>query len=412
MAVYADREHYIPLRKSDLIQLLCQDDKLPIVERQPFRHFCQRITAMFHFQYLRQLEDLKDTYAPFDPDADTRPVQPLTGADRQAHMNKLFDSFTAVLEKANYKHLTWNDVVAAMEGGASDLSINMEVDATVFERIEIFCRGDDKETHTRRLWPWFWKKETKKLELYRRLVLMVKLRRHRRIKRTINTDTVYIKVFKNVPKLDLETLLPGARVEWPALKKWLFRLSLFAGLGMAIFGLYRQLREKVTDLNTVYERWLHFWQDITDPTVVLPIIVLGGFAWRQYSAYRNTLQAFTLQLSENLYFQNLDNNVGVMTRLMDDAEEQECRETLLAYYMLWKHAPEGGWTEGQLDDYIEMYIEAKTGLKIDFEVDDALGKLEQLRMVERKDDLYRALPLQVVQERLEEIWKQKFHTLA
>jgi hypothetical protein len=63
MAEYQDREHYIPLRKSDLTQLLCSDKDLPFQEREPFRQFCKLVSSVFHFEYLQQLEDLKDAYA-------------------------------------------------------------------------------------------------------------------------------------------------------------------------------------------------------------------------------------------------------------------------------------------------------------------------------------------------------------
>ena len=60
--------------------------------------------------------------------------------------------------------------------------------------------------------------------------------------------------------------------------------------------------------------------------------------------YQSTRQAYHLMLTQSLYYQNLDNNAGVLTRLLDEAEEQECREVLLGYYCLWKYGPEQGWT--------------------------------------------------------------------
>jgi len=67
MAEYADREHYIPLRKSDLIELLCRDKQVPRAEIADFKQFCTLISAVFHFEYLYKLEHLKDRFAPFDP---------------------------------------------------------------------------------------------------------------------------------------------------------------------------------------------------------------------------------------------------------------------------------------------------------------------------------------------------------
>src|ERR1700676_1464478 len=76
VAEYLDREHFIPLRKNDLMQLLLHDKQLPPGQREPFRQFCRLISATIHFEYLAKLEDLKDAYAPFDPDADTKPDRP------------------------------------------------------------------------------------------------------------------------------------------------------------------------------------------------------------------------------------------------------------------------------------------------------------------------------------------------
>ena len=41
---------------------------------------------------------------------------------------------------------------------------------------------------------------------------------------------------------------------------------------------------------------------------------------------------------------NLDDNAGVLFRLLDEAEEQEAREAMLAYFFLWRHAQAEGWS--------------------------------------------------------------------
>ena len=60
MAEYEDREHYIPLRKSDLIALLCRDKQLPRDQVEDFKQFCTLISSVFHFEYLEKLEELKE----------------------------------------------------------------------------------------------------------------------------------------------------------------------------------------------------------------------------------------------------------------------------------------------------------------------------------------------------------------
>ena len=103
MAEYKDREHYIPLRRSDLVRLLCQDKGLPVTEREPFRQFARLVTAVFHFEYQQQLEELKDAYAPFDPDAETQPLKPLPAEEREAKLGQTFDAFVRLMERANFK---------------------------------------------------------------------------------------------------------------------------------------------------------------------------------------------------------------------------------------------------------------------------------------------------------------------
>jgi hypothetical protein len=93
---------------------------------------------------------------------------------------------------------------------------------------------------------------------------------------------------------------------------------------------------------------------------------------------------------------------------LDEAEEQQCRETYLAYFCLWRFAPPQGWTSEQLDDYVEMYLEGAAGLKVDFEIDAALTKLEQMGVVRKEDGVYRPLPLEEAVEILHRTWENYF----
>src|SRR4051812_30214575 len=101
MAEYLDREHYIPLRKSDLADLLCADKDLPVTERPELRQFFRLVSALFHFEYLQQLEELKDAYAAFDPDSETKPLRPLPPGERAQRQEKLFAALARLMERAN-----------------------------------------------------------------------------------------------------------------------------------------------------------------------------------------------------------------------------------------------------------------------------------------------------------------------
>jgi len=403
MAEYTDREHYIPLRKSDLIELLAGDKQLSSTEQQEFRQFCTILSALFHFEYLDKLEMLKDSFAPFDPDAETKPLRPIPQEERDRRLEQLFTQFIELMAKANYTRLTKEDVVAAMEAGASDWGINMDVDWTVFEpnRVVAFFRGDGKSTRTRRHWLWFWKEVDKQVDTYKRFVLMVKLQPHKRLGKTVDTKGVYIKVFKDIPKLDLEMMFPGAQIMMPGTQKMKLGGSLVGTMGYGIFKVWSEILMVGATLakGALLAAGTALWA---------PLVLLGGYGYKQYAGWHATKQQYVMQLTESLYYLNLGNNMGVMTHIIDEAEEQECREAMLAYYCLWKKAPPEGWSTRQLDDYVEMFLEGAVNLKVDFEVADAMEKVLRLGLVEKVGEKYKAVPIQQALERLDHRWDNYF----
>jgi hypothetical protein len=404
MAEFQDREHYIPLRKSDLVNLLCKDQRLDTRERDSFRQFARLVSSIWHFEYLEMLEQLKDAYSPFDPDAVTKPLIPLPAEKRPDKMEYLFDQFIKLMERANFKRLGRKDIEAAVEGGASDWGVNMYVDWDVFERLELFIRGEGKTTRTKVHPIFFWRKEEKQVDTYQRLLVLVKLRKHKRLPESIDVDDVIAKMFKEIPKLDLEMVLPGTSLQMPISQKWKMGGSL---VGTIAYGVYRVFSEIVTGINALFQLTL---SAASTSLGILwgPFLLLGGYAYKQYAGYQVTKQTYSKMLTESLYFQNLDNNLGVVTQVLDEAEEQECRETLLAYFYLWKYAPTEGWSREQLDDYVEMELEGKVGLKVDFEVEDALGKLERLKIVSKSGDKYRAVGIDKALELLDYRWDNYF----
>jgi hypothetical protein len=408
MAEYADREHYIPLRKSDLTTLLCSDKHLSAAEREDFRQFCRLASAVFHFEYQHQLEELKDAYAPFDPDSETKALKPPTPDERQKALGDVFDRFVGLMERANFKHLTRQEIEAALEG-KSDWGLDMDVDFGAFERLEMFVRRDTVVTRTRRSWRRLFRKEEVKSPAYSRLVLILKLRKHRRLDTEVDVNDVYLKVFKNIPKLDLEMLLPTARVRLSRVDRALIIYPLAAGVALMAYNIIHNILLEepgkaataagLTALIGIVYAKLATWTLAG---------AFGGYGYKSYYGYQVKKQDYSLRLTRSLYYQSLDNNSGVLMRLLDEAEEQECRETYLAYFCLWKFAPPEGWTAPQLDDYVELYLEGNANLKVDFEIGDALDKLERLHIVTKSGDRYRAVPLAKALEMLDYKWDNYF----
>jgi Protein of unknown function (DUF3754) len=404
MAEFTDREHYIPLRKGELIELLRSDKGLSAEEHDPFKRFCTLIGAVFHFEYLERLERLKEAYAPFDPDWSAPPLKPPRPEQRETHLEQAFSEFRSLMERANFKRLSEDDVRAAVEGGASDWGLNMDVDFAVFERLEVYARGEGKSKRTKRHPILFWKKTEKEVDTYARLVLMLKLRPHKRLGDNIDTRNVFLKLFKDIPKLDLEMVMPGARIQMPALTRYKLGGSLFSSIGYALYSVGWQI---VTAVKTL----LGF--SVAAASAALsalwgPAVLLAGYGYKQYYSYQVTKQTYSKMLTESLYYQTLGNNSSVMTHILDEAEEQEFREAVLAYYCLWRFAPPQGWSSEQLDDYVEMYLEGNANLKVDFEIGDALEKVVRLGAVEQDGNMYRAVPIATALERLDYRWDNYF----
>ena len=207
---------------------------------------------------------------------------------------------------------------------------------------------------------------------------------------------MFLKEFKDIPKADLEMLLPGARLQMPGFQQLKLGGSVVSGGA----GVGYTLLEMFTKTVIAFEHL---------PQVALAAgMALFGYGYKQYSGYQSTRNIFHLRLTQSLYFQTIGNNLGVLFHLLDEAEEQECREALLAYYYLWRYAGTSGWRAPDLDDYVEMDLERLAKLKVDFEIGDALAKLERLQLVTRNGDAYVAVPIERALEVLDYTWDNYF----
>jgi hypothetical protein len=299
------------------------------------------------------------------------------------------------MERANFKRLTREEMLGALQEVVNVSGVDTHVDLDIFERLEIFVRGDVMGRVFRRSWTKLWRKEEFRVPMYQRLVLIVKLRPHKRLDRDIDTSRVYLKIFKDIPKADQDMLLPGARVRLSKLDQALIIYPLAAGIGLTMYKIGASLLE--TSVATVGS--LLTWSLAA---------AVGGYGYKSYHSYQVKKQDYSLRLTKSLYYKSLDNNTGVLMRLLDEAEEQECRETFLAYFCLWKYAPPEGWNAEQLDDYVELYLEGNANLKVDFEIGDALAKLERLKIVRKIGGSYHAQSLDKALEMLDWTWDNYF----
>ena len=110
--------------------------------------------------------------------------------------------------------------------------------------------------------------------------------------------------------------------------------------------------------------------------------VLSGLATylvKAYLSYRGTKDEYLSQVSKDLYFKGQANNSAVINAVIDLSEEQEVKEALLAYTFLLVDR-DRNHTTSSLDRRIEAWL-AQFDIEVDFEVDDALGKLHDLGLL-------------------------------
>jgi hypothetical protein len=338
------------------------------------------------------LEELKNAYAPFDPDAATKVIKPLTDEDRQQKLEQLLSKFESLMERANFKKLD-QSVLTDANRQASAFGLKTHVDLRIFEKIAAFARGEGHCTRFRRHWLFFWRKQAIELHLFKRLAVIAKLRPSRRLGPAVDTNAVYLKIFKDVPRMDLEMLLPGARLRMPGFQRLKMGGSWIGGLAYLLYSIGTQAFEALT-------RGMWF-------ILYGPLIALLGYGYKQWYGYQSTKTAYGLRLSQSLYFQTLDCNAGVLFHLLDEAEEQECREAILAYFCLLK-AGDAGWPSDVLDNHVESDLQRLTGVTVDFEIIDALAKLERHKLIERQGDRFRALPLEKALQNLDHAWDNYF----
>src|SRR5689334_12455362 len=87
------KENFIPVRKAELVDLLTKQPGLSAVEQSDFRQFCRLLECLYHYEFHQQLEDLKNAYAPFDPDADTQAIAAARPPAAEQQLDGLFDKF-------------------------------------------------------------------------------------------------------------------------------------------------------------------------------------------------------------------------------------------------------------------------------------------------------------------------------
>ncbi|MDZ4776401.1 MAG: DUF3754 domain-containing protein [Alphaproteobacteria bacterium] len=396
------RDTFIPCSRAELAQALATKGG---VDAQ-FAEVARVLAAVLHYETMDELERLKALYRPLDP-TDVSSAAP----DAPGFLRELEN----ILTMASFREYPVSDMVAAAQAGnLQDLKVRT-TDAGV-SRIRFFARGArPAKLDVRRFWGLHRKKVDS--EILDDVLIVIELAKEAekstakalaRIRRGVRPGAILLKHFGDVPRTDLVTLHPGAN---PAMKR---RDQLILGVPAVAGGipLLTQLGPALVVIFTVLAAVFGFeGAHLTDDALkralaaLSGLVALGAFLMRQRLKFDRQKLFYQKQLADTVYFHTIANNAGVIDGLVGAAEEQDCKEAMLAYHTLLAGGP---MTKDALDKAVEALLRDAFGMDVDFEIGDAMAKLERLKLVTTQGDTYAAVSTGDALARLDEAWDGYF----
>lgn len=401
------REHYIPFNKEFLLeqQILLADDPK---KAEDYKKLFDIIEHYYHYESFNLNRNLKQNYALYDPD--------LSEKEREGFIGKSdFDVFKqtllTVLERGNYYRIDEETLKAAFE--ESDvIGLNLAIDFNAFKDFELYARGHHKAKEKVKKYI-FWKKEVE-IEYYDRVLIYLNYsdadylaaKKVKLGKMPIDPGSIALKIFKRVPKNDLETIFPNAVPKMSLKDKMLLWVPcVFGGVSLlsakvipALINMYDayQTGETINLLNSK--------TSLNQGLIALGI--LAAYCFRQYNNFINKKIRYSKTLSDSLYFKNVGNNSGAFYSLLNSSEEEALKETILAYAFLSRSL--NALTASELDSQIESWFSSHLKTEFDFDVNDALSKLKSIGLGIETNGKWSVIPLNEALVKIDELWDNVF----
>ncbi|WOL18707.1 hypothetical protein Cni_G27504 [Canna indica] len=172
---------------------------------------------------------------------------------------------------------------------------------------------------------------------------------------------VFVKHYKNIPMADMELVLPEKKNPSLTPMDWVkFLISVVIGL--------------VTLVSSLELPKADIW-------VVIAILSgVVGYCAKVYFSFQQNMETYRNLITKSMYDKQLDSGKGTLLHLCDDVIQQEVKEVIISYFILME---QGKATTQDLDFRCEELIQEEFGMQCNFEVLDAVQKLEKLGIVVR-----------------------------
>ena len=391
-----DRETFIPVTRFALMDRLTAPKAWPKALESDVRRFFQYLDYWRHQRYACRTLALEQAYEPFSPDTDLLLTRKFTDEERASMQERVIKGMRHLLEQANYRCISPENVEVILTN-ESHYGLDLHVDFSAFEEVQIYYRGASTMQHEKRTLRKFMRKEEFDVPIYQRLCLLFKLKpfdvrvrevmeqervSHKEAKKIVmklramlpaevREDNIYLKLFKNIPRTDLEMVFPNTVVKFRFFDKLKLGATSVGGLGMGIASSAGKLA-------------LLFSNPIVAAGAVASI---GAVAVRQVMGFFNQKQRYMVVMAKNLYFHSMADNRGVMIMLADRAAEEDVKEEMLLYTVLVKERARHSDLPA-IDAAIEQYLATEFGVNVDFDLEDALSRLKADGIVTEDADGY------------------------
>ncbi|PSS18255.1 Chromosome partition protein like [Actinidia chinensis var. chinensis] len=438
-----ERESVIPILKPKLIMTLANLIEHRS-DRDEFLKLCKRVEYTIRAWYLLQFEDLMQLYSLFDPvhGAQKLEQQNLSTEEIDVLEQNFLTYLFQVMDKSNFKIATDEEIDVA-QSGQYLLNLPIKVDETKLDKkllkkyfvdhpheslpdfsdkYVIFRRGIGIDRTTDyffmekvdmligRFWGWLLrktrlekllsrksrtrhKKDPKKddeisaetsddfyverirlenMELsFRNLLGKITIQEptfdriivvYRRASAKTTTERgIFVKHFKNIPMADMEIVLPEKKNPSLTPMDWV------TFLGSAIVGL-------VAVVGSIELPKADLWVMFAILSTVL------GYCAKTYFTFQQNMATYQNLITQSMYDKQLDSGKGTLLHLCDDVIQQEVKEVIISFFILME---QGKATRQDLDLRCEELIKEEFDERCNFEVDDAVQKLEKMGIVSR-----------------------------
>ncbi|WVZ51437.1 hypothetical protein U9M48_002585 [Paspalum notatum var. saurae] len=186
---------------------------------------------------------------------------------------------------------------------------------------------------------------------------------------------IFVKHFKHIPMADMELVLPEKKNPTLTPMDWVtFIISAVIGL--------------VTLISSLEMPKADIW--------VVTAIVSGliGYCAKIYFTFQANMVTYQNLITKSMYDKQLDSGKGTLLHLCDDVIQQEVKEVIISYFILMEQGKAtvqesfdlSGLVAKLLEDLdlrCEQLIKEEFGIECNFDVVDAVKKLEKLGIVSR-----------------------------